>query len=200
MTDLKVLISTLPVKGEESLDLQPSVTPTEPRQLHKQLAKWWRPSPWVPGLRAGRLRFVTAYAVSAESQALHKYAHDTGQYASAYTQVRVLGWSLGHHGPTHSHCFHHMFINVAPRTSDAVAQLLVSPVLGVVLVEFQSGHAYEYTNVSRRAIMNLLINPSMSLGFWFNRNCIKAARTLTMDLNFYTTDGEYRGAAGFIGA
>ena len=30
MTDLKVLISTLPVKGEESLDLQPSVTPTEP--------------------------------------------------------------------------------------------------------------------------------------------------------------------------
>ena len=37
MTDLKVLISTLPVKGEESLDLQPSVTPTEPRQLHKQL-------------------------------------------------------------------------------------------------------------------------------------------------------------------
>ena len=93
-----------------------------------------------------------------------------------------------------------MFINVAPRTSAAVAQMLVSPVLGVVLVEYANGYAYEYTNVSRRAIINLLMNKSMSLGFWVNRNCKQAARTLTMDLNFYTTDGENRGAAGFIGA
>ena len=184
MTDLKVLISTLPVKGEESLDLQPSVTPTEPRQLHKQLAKWWRPSPWVPGLRAGRLRFVTAYAVSAESQALHKYAHDTGQHASACTQVRVLGWSLGHHGPIIHIALFHMFITVAPRTSDAIAQLLVSPVLGVVLVEFTNGYAYEYTNVSRRAIMNLLMNKNMSLGFWVNQNCIKPERTQSLALNY----------------
>ena len=96
--------------------------------------------------------------------------------------------------------FIHMFINVAPRTSAAVAQMLVSPVLGVVLVEYANGYAYEYTNVSRRAIINLLMNKSMSLGFWVNRNCKQAARTLTMDLNFYTTDGENRGAAGFIGA
>ena len=93
-----------------------------------------------------------------------------------------------------------MFINVAPRTSDAVAQLLVSPVLGVVLVEFTSGHAYEYTNVSRRAIANLLLNRNMSLGFWVNQNCIRPERTKRLDLNFYTTDGENRGAAGFIGA
>ena len=94
----------------------------------------------------------------------------------------------------------HMFFNVAPRTSDAVAVLQVSPVLGVVLVEFASGHAYEYTNVSRRAIANLLLNPNMSLGFWVNQNCIRPERTQRLDLCFYTTDGENRGAAGFIGA
>ena len=95
---------------------------------------------------------------------------------------------------------HNMFFNVAPRTSDAVAVLQVSPVLGVVLVEFASGHAYEYTNVSRRAIANLLLNPNMSLGFWVNQNCIRPERTQRLDLCFYTTDGVNRGAAGFIGA
>jgi len=93
-----------------------------------------------------------------------------------------------------------MFFTVTRRTSDAVAQLLVSPVLGVVLVEFANGYSYEYTNVSRRAIANLMLNPNMSLGFWVNQNCINPDRTLTRDLNFYTTDGENRGAAGFIGA
>ena len=94
--------------------------------------------------------------------------------------------------------FIHMFINVAPRTSDAIQQLLVSPALGVVLVEFTSGHAYEYTHVSRRAICNLLMNRNMSLGFWVNQNCIRPERTQRLDLNFYTTDGVNRGAAGFI--
>jgi hypothetical protein len=92
----------------------------------------------------------------------------------------------------------HMFFNITPRTSDAVAFMQVSPILGVVLVEFASGHAYEYTNVSRRAIANLLLNPNMSLGFWVNQNCIRPERTQRLDLNFYTTDGENRGAAGFI--
>ena len=93
-----------------------------------------------------------------------------------------------------------MFITVAPRTSGAIAQLLVSPVLGVVLVEFANGYAYEYTHVSRRAIANLLLNRNMSLGFWVNQNCIRPERTQRLDLNFYTVDGENRGAAGFIGA
>ena len=81
-------------------------------------------------------------------------------------------------------CFHYMFITVAPRTSDAIAQLLVSPALGVVLVEFTNGYAYEYTNVSRRAIMNLLMNRNMSLGFWVNQNCIKPERTQSLALNY----------------
>ena len=77
-----------------------------------------------------------------------------------------------------------MFFSVAPRTSDAVAYLQVSPVLGVVLVEFASGHAYEYTNVSRRAICNLLMNPNMSLGFWVNQNCIAPKRTQSLTLQY----------------
>jgi len=91
-----------------------------------------------------------------------------------------------------------MFINVAPRTSDAVAVLQVSPILGVVLVEFTNGYAYEYTNVSRRAIANLLLNPNMSLGFWVNKNCINPKRTQTRSLCFYTSDGMNRGAAGLL--
>ena len=78
--------------------------------------------------------------------------------------------------------FHFMFINVARRTSDAVDHLLVSPVLGVVLVEFANGYSYEYTNVSRRAIVNLLMNPNMSLGFWVNQNCVRPERTACLNL------------------
>ena len=77
-----------------------------------------------------------------------------------------------------------MFFSVAPRTSDAVAVLQVSPVLGVVLVEFASGHSYEYTNVSRRAICNLLMNKNMSLGFWVNQNCINVERTQSRTLKY----------------
>ena len=77
-----------------------------------------------------------------------------------------------------------MFITVTRRTSDAIDTLLVSPVLGVVLVEFTNGYSYEYTNVSRRAIMNLLINPNMSLGFWVNQNCINPERTQSLALNY----------------
>ena len=92
--------------------------------------------------------------------------------------------SCDYQGRTFSLASIHMFFNVAPRTSDAVAVLQVSPVLGVVLVEFASGHAYEYTNVSRRAIANLLLNPNMSLGFWVNQNCIRPERTESLTLQY----------------
>ena len=75
-----------------------------------------------------------------------------------------------------------MFFNIQPRTSDAVAALQVSPILGVVLVEFANGYSYEYTNVSRRAIANLMLNPNMSLGFWVNQNCIRPERTQSLVL------------------
>jgi hypothetical protein len=63
-----------------------------------------------------------------------------------------------------------MFFNIF-RTSDAIDSMQVSPILGVVLVEYSNGLSYEYTNVSRRAILNLMCNPNMSLGFWVNDNC-----------------------------
>ena len=50
-----ILISTLPVKGEESLDLQSPLT-TSPNldNFISSSLLWWRPTPWVPGVRAGR--------------------------------------------------------------------------------------------------------------------------------------------------
>ena len=77
-----------------------------------------------------------------------------------------------------------MFFRIQPRTSDAVAFMQVSPILGVVLVEFANGYSYEYTNVSRRAITNLLLNPNMSLGFWVNQNCIAPKRTECLTLQY----------------
>ena len=85
-----------------------------------------------------------------------------------------------------SHFIHftllNMFFNITRRTSDAIAHLQVSPILGVALVEFDNGYAYEYTNVSRRAIANLLLNPNMSLGFWVNNNCVAPKRTAYLSL------------------
>ena len=90
---------------------------------------------------------------------------------------------LLHKDAAHIHLhFHNMFFPVTRRTSDAVAQLLVSPVLGVVLVEFANGYSYEYTGVSRRAIANLMLNPNMSLGFWVNQNCVAPKRTACLSL------------------
>ena len=84
------------------------------------------------------------------------------------------------------------------RTSSAVESVIVNPVRGTASVLFANQYAYTYTNVSRRAIANLLLNPNMSLGFWVNQNCIRPERTQRLDLCFYTTDGVNRGAAGFI--
>ena len=81
-----------------------------------------------------------------------------------------------------TYSFIHMFFTVTRRTSDAIDNLMVSPVLGVVLVEFANGYSYEYTGVSRRAIANLLLNPNMSLGFWVNQNCVAPKRTACLSL------------------
>ena len=71
-----------------------------------------------------------------------------------------------------------MFTSIVPvRTSDAVYFMTANPLTGVVNVTFNGGRSYKYTNVSRRAIFNLLANPNMSLGFWVNENCINAKRS-----------------------
>lgn len=74
-----------------------------------------------------------------------------------------------------------MFIQVSFRTSEAIEAIYVNPLKGVVELAYAKGLLYRYTNVSRRAILNLLLNPSISLGFWVNTNC-KADRAKCLRL------------------
>ena len=77
-----------------------------------------------------------------------------------------------------------MFITLPNRTSAAIEKILVDPIHGVVFCEFTNGYAYEYSNVSRRAIVNLMLNPNMSLGFWVNKNLVHTKRTKIIDSGF----------------
>ena len=62
------------------------------------------------------------------------------------------------------------------RSSSAVDYIVTDLLLGRVNVKFSNGRWYRYTNVSRRAILNLELNPNMSLGFWVNENIINNGR------------------------
>ena len=37
---------------------------------------------------------------------------------------------------------------------------------------YKNGSIYTYSNVSRRAMLNLLLNKTISLGFWINNNLL----------------------------
>ena len=52
------------------------------------------------------------------------------------------------------------------RTSTAVEAINANPFTKVVNLRFTNGYEYKYSNVSRAKIVNLLINPNMSFGFW----------------------------------
>lgn len=65
------------------------------------------------------------------------------------------------------------------RSSDAIDYIVTDLLLGRVNVKFANGNWYRYTNVSRRAILNLECNPNMSLGFWVNDNIINSERVKT---------------------
>jgi len=65
-----------------------------------------------------------------------------------------------------------MFITISGRYSDCVERIVVDPLRGVVQVAYHKGSIYEYDCVSRRAILNLLMNPNISLGFWVNKNLL----------------------------
>lgn len=80
-----------------------------------------------------------------------------------------------------------MFIQVPFRTSTAIEAIYVNPIKGVVELAYLNGNLYRYTNVSRRAIVNLLINPSISLGFWVNTNC-KSDRAICTPLNVFRVE------------
>ena len=62
--------------------------------------------------------------------------------------------------------------NVVSRSSSAVNAITTDLIGGEVLVEYKNGECYSYSNVSRRAILNLLLQNNISLGFWVNENLL----------------------------
>ena len=70
------------------------------------------------------------------------------------------------------------------RNSDCCDGVAVDLLNGTASVLFNNGAVYNYTNVSRRAIANLMLNPNISLGFWINANLVdnkRVAFTQTYD-------------------
>jgi len=78
------------------------------------------------------------------------------------------------------HCLNHeAFVHLSPeimqrvrRESSAINELWVYPYEGKCTVMFKDGHIYEYTGIKRRALFNVLVNPTISLGKWVNKNCV----------------------------
>ena len=70
-----------------------------------------------------------------------------------------------------------MYITVPTRTSTAIDSLQVDLLARKAYVTFVNGYEYEYTNVSARAIAQVLFNPDISLGFWVNNNLVNTERT-----------------------
>lgn len=58
------------------------------------------------------------------------------------------------------------------RTSTCIDSITVNPVRGRCVVDYKSTGKYEYKNVSRLALLNLLFNDQMSYGFWVNHNLL----------------------------
>ena len=70
-----------------------------------------------------------------------------------------------------------MLVKVPTRSSSAIKSLEVDALNGTALCEFTNGKVYQYENVSKRAIINVLFNPDVSLGFWVNNNLVNTERT-----------------------
>ena len=74
-----------------------------------------------------------------------------------------------------------MFVNVTNRTSSAIESLQVDALSKQAIVTFSGGDTYAYGNVSTRAIVNLIFNPDVSLGFWVNNNLVKSERAYVLN-------------------
>ena len=61
---------------------------------------------------------------------------------------------------------------ISARSSSFVRQIQVNPLTACVDVVYHNGTRFEYDNVSRRAILNLMFNKNLSLGFWVNENLL----------------------------
>ena len=70
-------------------------------------------------------------------------------------------------------------IQPTPRTSTAVEAIQVNPFTGTVTLRYTNGYEYKYSNVSSAKIVNLMINPNMSFGFWIQDLVKNAVRELS---------------------
>jgi len=69
-----------------------------------------------------------------------------------------------------------MYVSVPERSSTFLSDVKVDIANSKAVAYFQDGSVYGYRNVSKRAIANILTNPSISLGFWCNRNLFQSNR------------------------
>ena len=74
-----------------------------------------------------------------------------------------------------------MLITVPNRTSSAISSLQVDGLNKQAYVTFKNGKSYAYGNVSTRAILNVLFNPDVSLGFWVNNNLVQSDRAYVLN-------------------
>ena len=71
-----------------------------------------------------------------------------------------------------------MYVSVPFRSSTFLSDVKVDIVNSKAVAYFQDGSVYGYRFVSKRAIANILTNPSISLGFWCNRNLFNSNRAV----------------------
>ena len=64
---------------------------------------------------------------------------------------------------------------VLTRSSSCADAITVDPINGTAAVLYKNGSVYSYKNVSRRAIVNFMINECASLGFFVN-NILRDSR------------------------
>ena len=72
------------------------------------------------------------------------------------------------------------------QSSSFINYIRTNVLRGTCEVQLKDGKFYKYSNVSRRALLNLEFNKSVSLGFWFNRNCVNSSNvtsSLVFDVN-----------------
>ena len=62
------------------------------------------------------------------------------------------------------------FKGIVKRSSVCVDRIIVDVINATCTVVYKDGSVYDYTNVSRRALFNVLNNENASLGFFINNS------------------------------
>ena len=71
-----------------------------------------------------------------------------------------------------------MFVSVPKRSSTFLSDVKVDLANSKAVAYFEDGSVYGYRFVSKKAILNILFNPAVSLGFWCNRNLFNSKRAV----------------------